>query len=432
VTLSQNEVAGDEQATLSVVAVERPVLPASVRVAIVGIFLILLVAALYLARAFVLPLVLAILLALTAAPLVRRLARFGIPPAVTAILLVAGMGAVAAGGAALLREPIADMVTHAPDVIRTVRDKLDVLREPFAALSQASREVTEATTPAEPVTPGKETVTVVDRQPSLLDWLIATLADAGSTIVATLLLAPFLIASNEALKLKLIRAVPLLSAKKKSLRVLRDIEERVSRFLVTAGMLNTGLGILVGSAMAILGMPNPILWGVGAGLLNFIPYIGPATGIGLAAAVSLTIHDDLPTALLPPLVYAALNALEAGLVTPMVMGRRLSLSIVAILLSVALTTWMWGIIGTVIGVPILVVIKVFCEEFPSLAHVGLFISAESEPIEESEETAAANGNGGVNHAPPAGASPAPAPAKAAAPALAGASRARAQAVRARL
>jgi predicted PurR-regulated permease PerM len=379
VTGSPNEVPGDEQ--LPVPAV-RPLLPPSVHAAIVGIFLILLVAALYLARAVVLPLVLAVLLSLTAAPLVRRLARYGIPPAVSAVLLVAVVGGIAAGGAALVREPIADMVIHSPEIARAVREKLDAVRQPFVLLSQASQEVT---APQTPPAAGTDKVTVIDKPPSILDWVIGTLADTGTTIVATLLLTPFLLASNESLKLKLIRAVPLLSAKKKSLRVLRDIEQRVSRFLVTAAMLNTGLGIVVGSAMALLGMPNPILWGVGAALLNFVPYVGPLTGIGLAAAVSLAIHDDLSSALLAPLAYAALNAIEATLVTPLVLGKRLSLSIVAILLTVAVTTWMWGIIGTFIGVPILVVIKVFCDEFPSLAHVGLFISAESEPIEEHDD-----------------------------------------------
>jgi len=381
-TGSPTEAPGEEQ--LQVAVVERPLLRPSVQVAIVGMFLIMLVAALYLARAVVLPMVLAMLLSLTAAPLVRWLGRRGIPAGVSAVLLVAAVGVVVAGGAALVREPISDMVTHAPEIARGVRDKLDALRQPFVLLSQASREVT---APAPSATPeaAPTTVTVVDKSPSLIDWLVSTLADTGTTIIATLLLTPFLLASNEALKLKLIRAVPLLSAKKKSLRVLRDVEQRVSRFLVTAAMLNAGLGVLVGTAMAVLGMPNPILWGLGAGLLNFVPYLGPATGIGLAAAVSLAIHDDLATALLPPVAYAALNALEATIVTPLIMGKRLSLSIVAILISVALTAWMWGIIGALIGVPILVVIKVFCDEFPGLAHVGLFISAESEPIEEHEE-----------------------------------------------
>jgi predicted PurR-regulated permease PerM len=205
--------------------------------------------------------------------------------------------------------------------------------------------------------------------------------------VATLLLAPFMLASADTLKLKLIRLFPQLSDKKRSLRVLHDIEHRVSRYLFTVTVINAGLGVLIGSAMWILGMPNPVLWGVGATLLNYVPYIGPVTGIALAGAVSLTIHDDLISAAAPPLAYAALNSIEGTLVTPLTVGRRLSLSIVAILITIGLTTWMWGIVGTLIGVPLLVVIKSFCDELPSLAQVGMFISAESMPVEENGETA---------------------------------------------
>ena len=373
-----------------VTVVERSVLPASIRFALMGIFLIMLVASLNLARAIVLPIVLASLLTLSASPLVDRLARYRISPAVSAVLLVGALAVVVAIGAALLSPPIADMVAHAPDIAQTLRNRFDELSRPFLALGEASKVVT---APANDFTlPASGTVTVIGgTQPSIFDWLLGTLADVGSTIVATLLLAPFLLASTEILKLKLVRAFPLLSDKKRSLRVLHDVEERVSRFLVTISIINFSLGTLIGIAMWLLGMPNPLLWGVGAALLNYAPYLGPFTGISLAAAVSLTIHPDLLTALAPPAAYAALNSIEGTLVTPLTVGRRLSLNVVAILFALALATWMWGIIGTIIAVPLLVVVKVFCDEFPSLAGLGSFISAETEPIDERDDEIAAAG-----------------------------------------
>jgi predicted PurR-regulated permease PerM len=370
-------------ATQRPAVVDRPTLPASSRIALVGIFLIMVVASLHLARAIVLPLVLAMLVTLTVAPWVHRLARRGISPAVSAILLVAAMSIVAAGGATLLRAPIADMIAGAPQVTKAVRDRFEILREPFDRISEATRGPIVNSDPGSPGAPAGP-ITVVGAQPSFLDWLVATLADVGTTIVATLILTPFLLASSETLKLKLVRTFPLLSDKKRSLRVLQDVEQRISRFLGTVTAIYAGVGVLVGIAMAILGMPNPILWGVGAALLSYVPWVGPITGIGLAAAVSLTIHPDPVGALAPPIAYAAIQSLEGTLITPLTVGRRMSLNVVAILLTVALTSWMWGIIGTLIGVPILVVVKAFCDEFPSLAHVGLFISAESEPIDEAE------------------------------------------------
>jgi predicted PurR-regulated permease PerM len=363
------------------VAAQRLPMPASVRVPLIGIFLIMLIAALNLARPIVLPVILATLLTLTASPLVDRLARYRISPVLSAVLLVGTLAAVVAAAAILLSPSIADMIGHAPDIAARVRERIDTLSKPFLSLVEASRLIS---APADGSAPAGVAV-VGAPQPSIFDWLLGTLAEVGSTIVATLVLAPFLLASTETLKLKLVRTFPQLSDKKRSLRLLRDIEERVSRFLVTISIINFALGLLVGIAMWLLGMPNPLLWGIGAALLNYIPYLGPFTGISLAAAVSLTIHDGLIPTLAPPLAYAALNSIEGTLVTPLTVGRRLSLHIVAILIWLGLASWMWGIIGTIIAVPTLVVVKVFCDEFPSLAWLGNFISAETEEVDEREE-----------------------------------------------
>jgi predicted PurR-regulated permease PerM len=390
---SPHEVAETQQPPA---VVERASWPTSARISLVGIFLIMLVAALHLARAIVLPLVLAMLFTLTVAPVVHRLAKRGVPPVVSAVLLVAMMGTVAAGGAALLRDPISDMISQAPQMMAAVRDRFAFVREPFERLSQATEEPAVVAPPAPAAAAPAAQVTVVEREPSIFDWLVGTLADVGTTIVATLILTPFLIASSDTLKLKLIRLFPLLSDKKRTLRVLHDVEQRISRYLLTVTAIYAGVGLLVGVAMWVLGMPNPILWGVGAMLLSYVPWVGPLTGVALAAAVSLTINPDFAAALIPPVVYFLIQSVVDTLVTPLTVGRRMSLNVVAVLITIALTSWMWGIIGTLIGIPILVVVKAFCDEFPSLAHIGLFISAESEPIEEN-----GNGNGEAAPATPA-------------------------------
>ena len=313
---------------------------------------------------------------------------------VSAVLLVAALAGVAAVGGTLLSGPIGDMVSHAPEIAGKVRARLDDLTRPLAVLSEAGSLATSPDGAQQ-----KDTVSVAGSQNNFLNWLLGTLADVGSIIASTLLLALFLLASTDTLKLKLVRAFPQLKDKKRSLHVLHEIETRISRYLVTVSVINFSLGTLIGLAMWALGMPYPILWGVGAALLNYVPYAGPFTGIALAAAVSLTIHDDLLATAVPPLAYAALNSIEGTFVTPMIVGRRLSLSIIAILMTIGLATWMWGIIGTIIAVPLLVVIKAFCDEFPSLAQIGMFISAEGEPVEEQEGDALATTNGSV----PAGA-----------------------------
>jgi predicted PurR-regulated permease PerM len=361
----------------------RPAFPASVRVGIVGIFLIMGVGALYYARSFFLPLVLAILVTLALAPLVRALANRGIPAAVSAGLLVLLMGLALALASYTLSDPLTRLLSQAPATVTAIGQRFAFLRQPFAVLNDASHQL-ERLTGGEPATPQS----VVIAQPGLLTWVAGTAAGIGTTLGAALILSLFLLANRDTLRAKLVRVVRHLSDKKRSLRVLRDIENEVSRYLLTITGINLGLGFCVGAAMAFLGMPNAILWGIGAALLNYIPFLGALAGECLALAVAAVTFPTLTLAILPPLAYLAIQLIEANFVTPTVLGRRLELNPVAILIFLALTTWMWGIVGTILGVPILVVVKVFADNFPALASLGEFLSPEA-ATEEDEATAIA-------------------------------------------
>lgn len=377
------QVPGPEEET-ALVSAAREVIPAPVRVAIVGTFLILLVGALYYARSFFLPLVLAILVAITFAPLIRSLVRRGIPAAVSAVVLVFVMGGFFLVAAAFLSEPISTLIQDAPAALDEVRSRFAFLREPFAMLNDAGSDlqaVFDGQPDADPNAPER----VVLVQGGMLAWAAGTVADIGTTLGATLILALFLLAASEVLRQKLVRVLPDLSGKKKSLRVLRDIENEVSRYLLTITAINAGLGVAVGIAMWIIGMPNPLLWGIAAMLLNYVPYVGGLIGLVLAGVVGLLTYPTLIGAAIPPIAYMSLNLIESNFITPTILGRRLELSTVAILIFLAFTTWMWGIVGTIIGVPILVVIKVFCDNFPSLSTLAEFLSATVTPFEEDAE-----------------------------------------------
>jgi predicted PurR-regulated permease PerM len=358
------------------------VLPGIVRVAIVGTFLILAIGAMYYARSFFLPLVLALLITLAFAPLVRALAHRGIPSALSAVMLIVILGGGLATASALLSDPVAEMVSAAPVVITEVRDRFGFLREPFARLNDAGKAVQAI---GEGTQSANDPQRVVVVQSGLLAWAAGTLADIGTTFGAMLILSVFLLASGDALRHKLIHILPVLSDKKRSLRVLRDIENEVSRYLLTITAINAGLGLCVGVAMAALGMPNPLLWGIAAGLLNYVPYVGSLLGITLAIAVAVITYPSLAAAVLPPIAYASLQFMESYFVTPMVLGRRLELNTVAILILLSLTTWMWGIVGTIIGVPLLVVIKVFSDNFPALSPLAEFLSGETHVADDSEK-----------------------------------------------
>jgi predicted PurR-regulated permease PerM len=355
-------------------------LPRVVGVSIVGTFLILLVGALYYARGFFLPLVLAFLVALLFAPLVRTLSHRGVPAPMSAILLVVLIGAGLALAAAVLNEPVAAMIAEAPRVIDEVRDKFAFLRQPFATLNEAGREVQAMVDGAN--TQAAERVVIA--QPGIIAWAAGTAAGIGTTLAATLVLAFFLLATGDDLRHKLVRMIHSLTDKKRALRVLRDIENEVSRYLMTITAINAGFGFCVGLAMYALGMPDPLLWGIAAALLNFIPYLGGLIGIIAAIAVSAVTFPGFAGAALPPLAYLALQFAESYLVTPTILGRRLELHIVPILVFLAFTAWMWGIVGAVIGVPLLVVIKVFSDSLPALAPLSGLLAAEAASTEDVE------------------------------------------------
>lgn len=367
-------------------APEAPPAPATVRlsravsISIVGTFIILLIGAMFYARSFFLPLVLAMLITITFSPLVRHLGRWGIPAGVAAVGIVLVMGLTIAGIAAIMARPVATMVADAPTVVAEVRERFAFLRAPFTMLNDAVHqlETMGADTSGEPER-------VVVSQPGLLAWAAGTAADIGTTLGATLLLALFLLAFSNLLRHKLVHVLPVLSEKKKSLRVLRDIENEVSRYLLTITAINSVFGICVGLAVFILGLPNPLLWGVAAGLLNFIPYVGGLVGMTTMVAVSIVTFPTLTMAALPPLAYLGIQLAESNFITPMILGRRLELNTVAILIFLALASWMWGIVGAVIGVPLLVVVKVFCDNFPSLAPLAEFLSGQMPSRDEGDE-----------------------------------------------
>jgi predicted PurR-regulated permease PerM len=133
------------------------------------------------------------------------------------------------------------------------------------------------------------------------------------------------------------------------------------------------MGIFLGIGMYLLGMPNPVLWGVMAGFLVFIPYVGPLIGISIVSLVALLTFDSLGRILLVPAIYLALETLQGQILTPMILGFRLALNPVAIFISLILWGWIWGITGALLAVPILTVFKIFCDHTKALAPVGEFL-----------------------------------------------------------
>jgi predicted PurR-regulated permease PerM len=364
---------------------ERRATPADfrlVRFALLGIFIMGLVYALYFAKDFFMPVVLAFLLALTLTPIVRFLRKRGIPAALSATLLVLISATTIGVTGYVLSGPVADLVTNAPSIGREVTERLTELRKPFQRLLNVSKQVQDMTDVADE--PGVQKVVVA--QPGIISQAAGSLISAATSIAITFVLSLFLLASGTMFYEKIVQSFAKLSEKKLALRVVYDVEREISRYLLTITLINSGLGLAIGLGLWAIGLPNPFLWGIVAGLFNFLPYVGATLTIVAVAAISLVSFDSLSYALLAPAYVLLCGIVEGHAVTPFVVGRRLELNAVAIFIAVAFWSWLWGVIGALMAVPLLVAIKVFCDHFESLHHVGNFLSAQQVAAEEAESS----------------------------------------------
>jgi predicted PurR-regulated permease PerM len=345
--------------------------------------LIVLLTAIYFTRELLLPIVIAIILTLTLLPVVRFGERYRIPSGVTAVGVVVVAALVFSGLGYVLSGPAQTLAADAPRITEELQDKLGGILDQVSALRASAEEITgdaPAATMVDTNSDGVATTTVVTvtetGQAGLADQVVAGLASAGGAIGAGLVLAVFLLASGDFYHRRIIEAAPRLRDKKQALTIIRDIERQISRYLATIVLINAMLGIAVGLAMWLLSLPVPVVWGLLAFLLNFIPVVGSVLNVALVAAVSLVTFDTLGQALLAPAALAIFSLIESTIVTPLFIGRRLELNIVAQLVMIALWTWLWGIPGAILAVPFLVVVKAVTDNVESLQVISTFLAAD--------------------------------------------------------
>ena len=166
--------------------------------------------------------------------------------------------------------------------------------------------------------------------------------------------------------------LPTLPKKKAVVALVNSVQSSLSNYLLTITWINVGVGLAIGAGMWVLGLPNPMLWGAIACLLNFVPFIGAAMGAVIVFVVAL-LEFDLGYALLAPGLYAIINGLEGNVVTPMMLGQTARLSPVAVLLALTIGGWMWGVGGVLVAVPLLMGFKVTCDHIELLKPYGRLI-----------------------------------------------------------
>jgi len=337
--------------------------------ALTGLFVLAVFYTMYFMRAMILPLVLAMLLSYLLAPLVRSLERIRIPSAAGAAIVLLSLAAMAAYGISRLADPTSEWLEKAPYSMHQLKQKLLPLRKPIEQVAQASGEIDKLTSTDE--TPAR--TVVVKRSAMTEAFLTQTPEFIASTIVMVILLY-FLLAYDGVFLAKITSSIPRLTDKKRAVSIVREIEMNISRYLMTITLINIGLGTAVGITVYFLGLPNPVLWGLLVAALNYVPYLGALTGMICMTLGAILTFDSLSYAMMFPASYLILAGIEGNFITPLILGRSLTLNPIVILVALTFWGWMWGIAGMILAVPILVTFKIFCDHIEPMTPVAEFLS----------------------------------------------------------
>jgi predicted PurR-regulated permease PerM len=311
-------------------------------VATIGIFILLAVTCLYLARYVLLPVLAAVVIATTLSPVVRRAERYRIPAVATSMALVLVILAVGAVGLTLLSALIYDWVGRAPELGSVLQQKLTVLERPLAALRQLK----------DAVLPHDANTVTLDMGPSLFAPVVGVLTPAVLQVVLFVGTLIFYMIEQARVRKGLVAMFSSRDAKLRFLRIVREIEDDLTAYLGVVTVVNVCLGCIVALGAWAFGLPNPALLGLLAGVMNYIPYIGPAFMAIALFSVGIVVLPTLLQALIPAAAFVGLATIEGQFITPTALGRRLTLNPLAIFLSLAFWAWLWGPIGAFLAVPL--------------------------------------------------------------------------------
>lgn len=354
----------------------------SLTTAMVILATLAIIAALYFARTLFIPVTLACVLALVLAPIVRLLSKTGLPRAVTSAgVVIAAMG-LASAILFRLSTPAAEWFSRVPEAVYR-------LRYAFREVVGTLQNVKEITEDMAKLSPGEEKEQVVMQGLDLTQIFLTNTGQLITMVVITAVLLYFLLANGYLFLQKTVHILPTFSEKKRAVEIGRDLQVVVSRYLLTITAINLALGCTTAAAMAAFGLPDPLLWGVLATILNFMPYAGAIlSAVAILLASVIAFPADPFYALYPPLAFVVLTALEGNVITPMLVGRRLTLNPVIVFVSLLFWGWLWGVAGLLLAVPLLVVFKILCDHAEPMQVVGEYLSSTPPRTEPAPAPAA--------------------------------------------
>lgn len=332
----------------------------------------------YFARDFLIPTAAAVVLALVLTPVANTLERIRIPATPAAALSVLFLTLLIAGLLSLAIPSLADWIQQAPLMTYKLQRKLEGLRQSLAFMQDltarfeaaATATASHATEPAEKI---------VMRDHSLLGQLASTTPMVVLQIAYAGVLAFMLLANRNTHRRQILRIPGNFSTRVRLARVMRDINERVGYYLFSLVVIYAGVAALTAIGLALLGLPNAVMWGAFMGLASFVPFVGPPALIALVTVVALLTFSDWQRIVAVPALLVAIHFVESQLVTPTLVSRRCSLNTVAVFATIGLLGWMWGAVGAIVAVPLLILVSTISAHIPAMRWLEVLL-ADDRPV----------------------------------------------------
>ena len=324
--------------------------------ATIGIFLLLSGAFLYIGHAILLPILAAAVVALTLAPFVKTVNAYGISPWISGILiLVVALGTLGLIVTAVAG-PVSEWIGRAPEIGAIIKQKLSVLDEPLAALRELQSSLFG----------GNGALNVNEPTSNVVLPVVVFLTPAAGELLLFFATLYFFLVGQIDLRRHAVSMFANHDSKLRFLKIMRDIERNLAGYLTVVTIVNVVLGTIVAVGAWLIGLPNPVIFGLLAALLNYVPYVGPAIMAIVLFGVGLVTFPSIGHAFIAPLVLIALTTIEGHFVTPTIVGRRLTLNPLLVFLALAFWTWMWGPLGAFLAVPLSIIGLVIVNHlFPS-------------------------------------------------------------------
>ncbi len=349
-----------------------PVPPASRRAAfaeqelrLISALVLLLGAGLFLALPFVLsigsvvflPLVAALILTVILSPLADKLSEWGLPNILASLIALASFFAVVLLALALIMQPAVELFDELPAMTNRVGERFSELRGQFMWIAELNEQLARSLGQ----TSGQE---VILAGPSVIEQLAFATPSIVLETLLTFLMTFFMIKSRVRLRRKLLLDRSDFGTSVKAARVMREIQDRVAAYIFTVGLINAGVGIIVATGAWLMDVDAPVMWGGLAMILNFLPYIGPLAMVALLSLFGIATSETVILGLIPAAAYLGLHTVESNVVTPSILGARFTMNPVLILLALSYFSWIWGVAGALLSVPILLTLTAFFD------HVG--------------------------------------------------------------